>query len=63
MSSGLQAVGADPVEHLVGDDLHRFAQALAELAGHPDGVLAGLVHPVGELLAAALGGRLQRRRR
>ena len=56
---GLQAVGADPVQYLVGDDLHRFAQALAELAGHPDGVLAGLVHPVGELLAAALGGWLQ----
>ena len=57
--SGLQAVRSDPVEYLVGDDLHRFAQALAELGGHPDGVLAGLVHPVGELLAAALGGRLQ----
>ena len=58
-SPGRQAVGADPVEDLVGDDLHRLAQALAELGGHPDGVLAGLVHPVGELLAAALGGRLQ----
>ena len=56
---GLQAVGTDPVQYLVGDDLHRFAQALAELAGYPDGVLAGLVHPVGELLGAALGGWLQ----
>ena len=63
MSPGCQAVGADPVEDLVGDDLHRLAQALAELGGHADGVLAGLVHQVGELLAAALGGRLQRRRR
>ena len=56
---GRQAVRPDPVEDLVGDDLHRLAQALAELGGHPDGVLAGLVHPVGELLGAALGGRLQ----
>ena len=49
----------EPGEHLVGDDLHRLAQSLAQLAGYADGVLAGSRHPLGELLVATLGGRLQ----
>ena len=57
--AGCDALLAEPVQHLVGDDLHGLAQALAQLGGDADGVLAGAGHEGGERLLAALGGGLQ----
>ena len=55
----LDALVAEPVEDLVGDDLHGLAQALAQLGGDADGVLAGTGHEGGQRFLAAFGGRLQ----